>query len=241
MKVRQTEDRGQIWSALNGRKLVLTGLDLEQRQFYMQNLVHRCHQKGIDLKISEELEEVTDQDLVLMFAEIKKEEQKEQTGGEALQMLMKQMKILTLKKPAAILLISDRRVYGTQFGQKKNLKENEVGYIAHTSKEGADVQYMRMAEHLACRLAREEELPIRVARQSLRKETENLEQMLDALISVLLYGADGEIYNLTESGKPWVFEGEESDSKVQDEQSPLYWIENTLDTEKLDTIMSGGR
>ena len=126
MKVRQTEDRGQIWAALNGRKLVLTGLDLEQRQFYMQNLVHRCHQKGIDLKISEELEEVTVQDLVLMFAEIKKEEQKEQTGGEALQMLMKQMKILTLKKPAAILLISDRRVYGTQFGPKKNLKERDT-------------------------------------------------------------------------------------------------------------------
>lgn len=252
MSAKQIENRIQIWSDLDGRRIVLTGLNHEQRQVYAQNLVHIASQKGIDLTVSEEFADVTEQDLVLVFAEIKGNQEKNSDEAEtdALKKLMQDLQMLAEKKPAAALLISDYLVYGKQFGTKDSLRENELGYIAHTAKEGIRIQYMRMAEHLACRLAREERFHIRIARQSLRKETENLEQMMEAVIQVLLYGQDGEIYNLPPSGSPLVLEPEETAEKtvsgiqsvlLQNNRSPLSPAETVPDTGKIEHILSGGR
>ena len=152
----------------------------------------------------------------------------------AQQLLMEQLQLLAARNPEAVLLITDCQVYGKQFGTEHSLKESELGFISHTAAAEISLQYMRMAEHLVCRLAEEEKMHVRVARQNLRTETENLEQVMEAVLRVLLYGEDGEIYNLPQSGKPWEY-GEE------DDRSPLAPIKIVPDTGKTDDRTSLGR
>lgn len=234
MEGNRIDDKMQVWSELNGKRIVLAGLDNSQRQIYAQNLAHISSQKSVNLLISERFEEVTEKDLVLLFADMKFDRESVTGKEKDLKLLMEQLQVLAMKRPSAVLLVSDCQVYGKQFGPERSLKEEALGYISHTSREEVPLQYMRMAEHLACGLAREEQLHIRVARQSLRTETENLEQVMEAVIQVLLYGVDGEIYNLPPSGTASV-------SGEEDDRSPLSPIEIVPDIEKINGITSGGR
>ena len=233
-------DRGtQIWSALEGRRIVLAGLNNEQRGIYAQNLAHIFRQKQINLTVSERIEETVQTDLVLVFAQLGNKGSAEKPAGSLtengeLQLLMEQLQLLAERKPEAVLLITDCQVYGKQFGTEHSLKESELGFISHTAAAEISLQYMRMAEHLACRLAEEEKMHVRTARQNLRTETENLEQVMEAVLRVLLYGEDGEIYNLPQSGKPWEY-GEE------DDRSPLAPLKIVPDTGKTDDRTSLGR
>ena len=265
MKETQMNRRTELWSAFDGRRIVLAGLNNDQRSLYEGNLFHVSRQKHIKLTVTEKMEKISTKDLVLVFAHVSGPERMEEsndtpTEKEELKTLLEALKMLAEKKPAAAVLISDCHVYGKLFGgsgkekepgtgctdsdaacaekrsdgaeHKRSVKETELGHISHTGKKEISLQYMRMAEHLACRLAQEEQLHIRVARQNLRPETENLEQMLESLLQVLLYGADGEIYNLPASGKEFVFEGGE-------EKSPLSPVEIVPHTEKIEGLISG--
>lgn len=247
MKTEKLDRESQINAALGGRRIIFAGLQNEQRQIYEQNLLHLFRQKQIKVQTTDSIRTVTNDDLVLLFGKIEDEHcaeldksltQKEKKAGvqqtkrTQLISLMEQLVLLAEKKPAGAVLLSDCLVYGKQFGTPHKYKEEELGYLSHTDQKESALQYMRMAEHLACRLAAEEQLHIRVARQDLRAETENLGEVMEALLLLLLYGADGEIYNLPQSGQPWTY-GE------VEEGSPLSPLEIRLDTEKADAMASG--
>lgn len=247
MKTTKLDREAQICEALSGRRIVFAGLQNEQRQIYEQNLLHLFRQKQIKVQTTDSIRTVTNDDLVLVFGKIEDEHcteldksltQKEKKAGAKqtkrtqLISLMEQLAFLAEKKPAGAVLLSDCLVYGKQFGTPHKYKEDELGYLSHTDQKESAFQYMRMAEHLACRLAAEEQLHIRVARQDLRAETENLGEVMEVLLMLLLQGTDGEIYNLPQSGQPWTY-GE------TEEGSPLSPLEIILDTEKADAMASG--
>lgn len=246
MKTEKLDREAQICAALNGRRIVFAGLQNEQRQIYEQNLLHLFRQKQVNVQTADSIRTVTKDDLVLIFGKIEdahggesdksltqtaKKAGTQQTKRAQLLSLMEQLALLAEKKPAGAVLLSDCLVYGKQFGTPHKYKEDELGFLSHTDQKESVLQYMRMAEHLACRMAAEEQLHIRVARQDLRTETENLGQVMEVLLMLLLYGADGEIYNLPQSGQPWTY-GE------MEEGSPLSPLEIILDTEKADAAAS---
>lgn len=235
MKTTKLDREAQICEALSGRRIVFAGLSNAQREIYEQNLIHLFRQKQVNVMTADHIEQVTEKDLVLIFGQIEDDTEKkagvQHTKRRQLLSLTEQLAILAEKRPAGAVLISDCQVYGKQFGTPHQWKENELGFLSHTDQDETALQYMRMAEHLACRLAQEEQLHIRVVRQNLQLEKEDLGQVIEVLLMILLYGADGEIYNLPQSGQPWTY-GE------AEERSPLAPLELILDTEKADAAAS---
>lgn len=127
--------------------------------------------------------------------------------------LTEQLEQIRVIKPREVLLISDTCVYGKVFGIFHALKEEETGYVCHTDSNDMSAQCMRMAEHLCGRLAREDGVRIKIARVDWGSllETENHrngrkaslqnggpeeEELLEAILRVLLDGVPGEVYNL---------------------------------------------
>lgn len=235
MKMTKIDREAQLCAALNGRRIVFAGLSNTQREIYKQNLIHLFRQKQVNVRTADSIKAVTENDLVLIFGQIEDDTEKsagaQHTKRGQLLSLMEQLAILAEKRPAGAVLISDCQVYGKQFGTPHKWKEEELGFLSHTDPQETALQYMRMTEHLACRLAQEEQLHIRVARQNLRTEKEDLGQVIEVLLMLLLQGADGEIYNLPQSGQPWTY-GE------AEERSPLAPLELILDTEKADAAAS---
>lgn len=235
MKTTKLDREAQICEALSGRRIVFAGLSNAQREIYEQNLIHLFRQKQVNVVTADHIKQVTEKDLVLIFGQIEDDTEKktsvQRTKRRQLLSLTEQLTILAEKRPAGAVLISDCQVYGKQFGTPHSWKENELGFLSHTDQNETALQYMRMTEHLACRLAQEEQLHIRVVRQNLQLEKEDLGQVIEVLLMLLLYGADGEIYNLPQSGQSWTY-GE------AEEHSPLAPLELILDTEKADVAAS---
>lgn len=217
----------KIWKELAGKRIIMAGLDGEQKNMFAENLAHICSQNGVELTVSRQFEERKPEDLVLLFGQMSSIQETDVQGGfRCLERLMEQLKELTKQPSSSAVLVSDCGVYGKQYGTAKKQKENELGYISHTKKEEQHLHYLRMAEHLACRLAKEENLPIKVVRQDKTVEAKDLERMLESALTVLLYGENGEIYNLLTG------EGEE-----QEMHSPLSPMRIVTDTEKISGLM----
>lgn len=110
--------------------------------------------------------------------------------------LLGQLRQLEKGKPQAVLLISGNSVYGTCFGVQHALREEELGSLCHTDCDDTAAQCMRTAEHFAYRLSAECRIPIRIARMGMLPDGKELDDLLFVCAKVLLYGANGEIYNL---------------------------------------------
>lgn len=106
-------------------------------------------------------------------------------------------------RPRRALLISDLMVYGKVFGRQRLLGEEEIGYICHTSADDAAAQWMRTAEHLCSRLAREESLAVKIVRADwahilgLLQTEDGPGTILASILDILENGAAGEAYNLS--------------------------------------------
>ena len=165
------------------------------------------------------LEQAGDGDFVILFG-VLKEQESEQNGKveeadddggfPALLGLLEQLKELGRRKVQSVVLVTDNRVYGKHFGLEKSHAEWDMGYLCHTSQDDRNAWCMRTAEHLACRMAHEKGIPIKVARigkHSLENEMHRakdgerhmLRTEIPAMLYVLLCGADGEIYNLPDT------------------------------------------
>jgi hypothetical protein len=130
---------------------------------YRTAISERKQQCGGTITISEDLDEACAEDLVFLFAQTDRqpEQQTGQSAGlqaeqmEAFDHLLEQLLVLSRKRPAATVLLSDSRVYGKVFGEPGARSEHELGYVCHTSAEDTAAANLRTAENLAYRLAGE--------------------------------------------------------------------------------------
>jgi hypothetical protein len=201
---------------------------------YRTAISERKQQCGGTITISEDLDEACAEDLVFLFAQTDRqpEQQTGQSAGlqaeqmEAFDHLLEQLLVLSRKRPAATVLLSDSRVYGKVFGEPGARSEHELGYVCHTSAEDTAAANLRTAENLAYRLAGEG-MKICIARmnhatldvqesdgdagQSVNEQmsaasnggeglknggSEAYASAVHAALQVLLYGAPGAVYNL---------------------------------------------
>lgn len=191
---------GTVWENLSGRNIILAGNDCRRKQLFQEHLAYRSSKLGGGFSLSGDLQLAGPEDLVFLFAGFGQKKGPE--GPEAnygvpeqnMDCLMEDLLTLTQKKPVAV-LISDNCVYGRQFGTPHLLREDEIGYISHTSEEDRPAICFRLAEHLAYRLA-SEGINIRIARAGDGKTKETEELMIEAAVKVLLQGEPGQVYNL---------------------------------------------
>lgn len=87
-----------------------------------------------------------------------------QDGWQEFLVLSGLLEKLQKRKPKAVLLLSDTKVYGKIFGTSHPLKEDEMGYVCHTDPKDESVQCMRTLEYLCSRMGREEGFPVKIAR-----------------------------------------------------------------------------
>ena len=148
--------------------------------------------------------------------------------------LLKEMERIQKSDPAAVVYISDSRVYGKSFGPQVSRKEEELGYVCHTSMEEMDRQCMRMAEHLVCRMAKEEALPVKVVRLDIQPDAKELNEMMPYILGVLKDGSPGEVYNVAKPADGYTEEGKDCGPlSWKENRSPLTAMEIRMNTEKV--------
>ncbi len=211
--------RETIKAKLCGRRLIFLGEDCAQKQSFMQNLAHLASQWENSFEIFDGEKDPGAGDYVFLFADAE--------SGKALPSeLLDDLRSLEGRPVTAAVLISDMTVYGCCFDEEQLRGTEELGYVCHTRESDIAAQNLRLAEHLVCKMAREEKIPLRIARAQGNLAGEELEEMiLDALL-VALEGNDGEIYNLP---------GRAGD-RENPEHSPLAPKMPTVDTGKVELL-----
>lgn len=214
---------------LTGKRIVLAGLKNRQREIFAQNLAHLCSQNAVALEITENVDEIREGDYVILFGQMAEENTGTAYMGQLSEMLS-QMSALAGKKTGSTVLVSDCLVYGKLFGKTDRCREDELGYLSHTKQEELAVYYMRLLEHLACRLAREEGFPVKIVRQDGPMEEQDPAAVLHAVFTVLLSGENGAIYNLP------------SRNQIQKEEtSPLTPAGIIPDTAKIEKLIASAK
>lgn len=201
----------QIKAAVSGKRLFMGGC---RNRLYEEFF-------GV-LTVSEQLTEAGRDDLVILFCGM------DEIGSEAfgrMEDVLEQMEILSDQRPESVVLVSDVRVYGKSFGETKWRREEDMGYVCHTDRNDMGLQCMRTLEHLACRMAREGRLPVKVVRTQGGKGLNEVLPTILETIQVLQAGKNGEIYNLT---------GNEAE---EDPHTPLEPMKIMVDAEKLEELM----
>ncbi len=181
--------RESIKEKLSGRRLIFLGEDCAQKQSFMQNLAHLASQWENSFEIFDGEKDPGAGDYVFLFADAKS---KKALPSE----LLGDLRGLEGRPIEGAVLISDMAVYGTCFDEGQQRGTEELGYVCHTREADIAAQNLRLAEHLASRMAREEKVPLRIARSQGNLSGEELEAMILSALQVALEGSDGEIYNL---------------------------------------------
>ncbi len=227
---KRLDDRDVVWERLRGKRIVVAGAGGEARERVLRNLAEMGSRGERGFLVETDLDKVERGDFVLLFAGRGGEDgrrgesegvDREYGGGESgkkswerglgsweetrenwdeVLSLVERMERLRLREPEAVLLVTGSEVYGKWFGEPRPLGEEELGYVCHTSRQDSVGQCMRTAEHFACRLAKEG-LPVKVARLEGLPSGEGLPEVLEAVVSVLTAGRNGEVYNIPEPGK----------------------------------------
>lgn len=217
---------------LDGKRIVLGGLECSLRQNFLQDLKYLAGYGSVQFQVLERLEEAEPGDYILLFNQI-------EPGGSgsfrSLDELMRELERLKERKPKSVVLVTDQAIYGKIFGKTRLCREQDMGYICHTAPDGMSLQYMRTVEHLACRIAREEGLAVKAVRAGRGQSGEALVQMILAALCVLVWGTDGEVYNLPVSdGADLPAAGEESTDAPEwtEDRSPLSPMQIKMDCSK---------
>lgn len=201
-------------------KLVLLGPDSEVKQMIRAAMERSpeagtvlCAQSGVgtvlcaqsDAEAEQEKENaatrLAQEDCVLLFGRYGTDAQAEDV--QWVQELTEAIAQIQKVRPRAALFLSDTMVYGKLFGEQRLLKEDEIGYVCHTSKDDTAAQWMRTAEHLCARLAREEGLSIKIARADwehipvMLQAGEGSATILAVILELLKNGTAGEAYNIS--------------------------------------------
>lgn len=200
-----------VQERLSGKRLILGGCNGKLREGFVQNLVYIIEQSKADIVLLNGTKKAKAGDYVLLFGETpetvrtgmskkaadgSKTETGDGYGYEDLFALGEDLQILAKADPGEVLFISDCAVYGKSFGEGYARKEEDLGYVSHTSRAEISVQNLRMAEHLVCRTAREDGLRAKVVRAHGGLYDGEAKAVILAALQVLIYGTCGEIYNL---------------------------------------------
>lgn len=241
------DSSGILWDKLSGKKIILAGVSDRRKESFRQSLTYKSSQMGGAFEVSDDLAEAGEEDYVFLFSSME--------NISEMDSLLEQLKILAQKKAASAVLVSDNRVYGKVFGADHKLPEHELGYACHTSAGDQAVTAMRMAEHLAYRMAMEG-APVRIVRMDHVPDSDTmrpgcggkaedkpdcdamrpgagdqrgsavLPAVVEAAVKVLLLGVPGEVYNLPVQAKEEV-----------GEQSPLSPVRVETDASKLESAV----
>lgn len=152
--------------------------------------------------------------------------------------LLSQLEAVGRAKPGSILLVSGNEVYGKSFGMPHARAEEELGYVCHTNSLDVPAQCLRTEEHFACQLAREEAFPMKIARMGALPTGEAAGVLLTAAMQALIYGEDGEIYNLP-GGEEYSLQGDPAAVPDEGENgalSPLEPLPVVTDARKLESL-----
>ena len=258
----------QLLERLSGARLVMAGCDGSRKQEFARNLAHMAKQNGVGLTVEEmamsagnktvmsdgtavptdsraELPEAAD--YVMLFWNAEGSPGADDAYAQFFT-LTEQMELLSGTKVKSVLLVSDYSVYGKCFGGTEKKSELQLGYVSHTSAQEIPLHCMRMAEHFACRLARESGLRMKVVRAAEGLSGEAQKAMILAAVKVMLDGVDGEIYNLPGSAgdnpgiqgmadnNPGIQGMADNDLSRQETRSPLAPIHILPDTEKVSAL-----
>lgn len=103
-------------------------------------------------------------------------------------------------RPRRLLFVSDMMVYGKLFGEQRLVREDEIGYLSHTTDREMAAQCLRTVENLCFRLAREEGLNAGIVRADWKTVFAGTGEcrMRETLLNILENGAPGEVFNLSE-------------------------------------------
>lgn len=160
-----------------------------------------CMQSDAEARQENAAARLTQEDCVLLFGRYGTDAQTEDV--QWVQELTEAIALIQKVRPRAALFLSDAMVYGKLFGKQRLLKEDEIGYVCHTSKDDTAAQWMRTAEHLCARLAREESLSIKIARADwehipvMLQAGEGSATILAVILELLKNGIAGEAYNIS--------------------------------------------
>lgn len=214
MPEKRLADREAVWERLDGKRIVVAGAAGEEQEKMLRNLAEIGSRREKGFAVEPGLEKAGPGDYVLLFANrgaaaksiapkagaaswAQASGSWEQTRADwdGMLSLAKEMEALRQAEPEAVLLITGSEVYGKSFGKAHPLREEELGYVCHAGRQDGAAQCMRTAEHFACRLAKEG-LPVKAARMDSLPSGEELAGFLDTVMTVLLDGGIGEIYNI---------------------------------------------
>ncbi len=191
-------------------KLILLGPDSPVKQMLKGALTRLAEGENV----TDTADGLTREDSVLLFGRYAKSEeqprssvrdgmgdQRADTGW--IEELTDAIRQIQRVRPREVLFVSDTMVYGKVFGEQRLLCENEIGYVCHTSADSMTAQWMRTAEHLCARLAREEGLSVKIVRAdwahipAVLQEKGEPGAILSSLFDILKNGTAGEAYNLS--------------------------------------------
>ena len=223
-----------VCSRLKGKTIYLCGSDERMKELMKHSLDEINVQNELMMQILTEKEVVPEKgNLILMTGVI------QGTGSESLNQLdaqMAEMEMIMKSEPEAVVYISDSRVYGKSFGPQVSRKEEELGYVCHTALADMELQCMRMAEHLVCRMAKEEQMMIKTVRLDRKAEEKEMHELVPYILGVLLNGMSGEIYNVAAADlddQKNAAEAESGPLEWKENRSPLTAMEIRLNTEKV--------
>jgi len=221
---RRIDRTPELWAGLAGRTIIVAGPDEDDRQEFAQNLAHLAGLQNTELHIGDRPETATGEDFVILFAGMPQADLtgEQQAGAESaaadgsgashpgkgnpavLSEVLDSLERLSNTGFAAAVVVTDYRVFGKIFGRERALREEELGYVCHTSAAEQPQFGMRLAEQLACRMAREDSVNIKVARIPCAAQSgDSRKRMIEAVLYVLLHGEAGEIYSLPDmQGSP---------------------------------------
>lgn len=185
-KINRTPEGGL--QKFSGKRIVLCG-NGKKRDSFVSKLSSMIEEQQSNLVLLSDMNRLQADDYVLLFGDA------ESFTHTDLLDLGKKLQKLINDKPQSVVFLSDYAVYGKCFGEMKERTEEEIGYISHTAKEMQSVQNLRMAEHLICRIAREDAVHAKAVRTDLSLSAESCSEVLYVL-QALLNGVCGEIYNL---------------------------------------------
>lgn len=226
---KRLDDRDAVWERMKGKRIVVAGAGGEVQERMLRNLAEMGSRREQGFVVETDLENVGPGDYVLLFAARGREKnggdgaasadgerqrkswervsgswEETEENWDAVLSLAERMESLGRREPEAVLLVTGGEVYGKWFGASRPLREEELGYLCHTSRQDSVGQCMRTAEYFACRLAGEG-LPVKVARLESLPAGEGLAEVLSTVVSVLAEGRNGDVYNIPEPGKEEAF------------------------------------
>lgn len=241
---RRIDRTPELWAELAGRTIVVAGPGEGGRQEFAQNLAHLAGLQKTEVHIGDRPETATGENFVILFIGMPQEDLtgKQEAGAESisadgcgvsrpgqgnpsvLSEVLDSLEDLSNADFAAAVVITDYSVFGKCFGRERTLREEELGYVCHTSAAEQSQFGMRLAEQLACRMAREDGVNIKVVRIPYAARSGDIQtgrmpdmeqagdvsgdlikmgrsgdfrkRLIEAVLYVLLHGEAGEIYSL---------------------------------------------